>query len=103
MVCAGAVINPGTTLGNNVILNTGCTVDHHNQIGDHVHIAPGAHLGGEVAIEDGVLVGIGATVMPRCRVGAWSVVGAAALVHRDLPGGVTAIGVPAKTRPLRDD
>jgi acetyltransferase EpsM len=99
MVCAGVVVNPGSTIGANVILNTGCTVDHHNQIGDHVHIAPGAHLGGEVTIEAGVLVGIGATVMPRRRVGAWSVVGAAALVHQDLPGGVIAVGVPARISP----
>ena len=98
MVCAGAVVNPGSSIGAGVILNTGCTVDHHNQIGNHVHVAPGAHLGGEVIIEEGALIGIGATVMPRRRVGAWSVVGAAALVHRDVPGGVTALGVPARFR-----
>jgi acetyltransferase EpsM len=41
------------------------------------------------------LIGIGATIMPGRQVGPWSVVGAGALVHRDLPGGVTAVGVPA--------
>jgi sugar O-acyltransferase (sialic acid O-acetyltransferase NeuD family) len=95
VVCAGAIINPGATIGANVILNSGCTVDHHNHIGDHVHIAPGVHLGGEVVIGEGTLIGIGATIMPGRQVGPWSVVGAGALVHRDLPGGVTAVGVPA--------
>lgn len=98
VVSAGAVVNPGAVIGANVILNTGCTVDHHNQIGAHAHIAPGAHLGGDVTIGEGVLVGIGATVMPGRQVGAWSVVGAAALVQQNLPGGITAIGVPAKVR-----
>jgi len=96
MICAGVVVNTGSVIGADVILNTGCTVDHHNRIGDHAHIAPGVHLGGEVTIGAGALVGIGATVMPRCRIGAWSVVGAAALVHRDLPAHVTAVGVPAQ-------
>jgi acetyltransferase EpsM len=96
MICAGVVVNPGSIVGANVILNTGCTVDHHNHIGNHVHIAPGVHLGGEVTIGEGALVGIGATVMPRRRVGPWSVVGAGALVHADLPDGVTAAGVPAR-------
>lgn len=96
MVCAGVVVNPGSVVGANVILNTGCTVDHHNRIGDHVHVGPGAHLGGEVDVGEGALVGIGATVMPRCRVGAWSVVGAGALVRADLPDRVTAVGVPAR-------
>jgi sugar O-acyltransferase (sialic acid O-acetyltransferase NeuD family) len=96
MICAGAIVNPGAVIGANAILNTGCTVDHHNHIGDHVHIAPGAHLGGEVTIGEGALVGIGATVMPGRTAGAWSIAGAGALVHRDVPAGATAIGVPAR-------
>jgi len=99
MICAGVVINPGSTIGENVILNTCCTIDHHNCIGNHVHIAPGVRLGGEVEIGDGVLVGIGATVMPRCRVGDWTTVGAGACVTKSVPAGLTVVGVPA--RPLQ--
>ena len=96
MICAGVVVNTGSLIGANVILNTGCTVDHHNRIGDHAHIAPGVNLGGEVTIGEGTLIGIGATVMPRCRIGAWSIAGAGALVHCDLPSHVTVVGVPAQ-------
>ena len=96
VIFAGVVVNTGSTIGENVVLNTGCTVDHHNIIADHAHIAPGAHLGGDVRIGEGAFIGIGVTVMPQRCVGAWSVVGAGALVHRDVPGGVTAIGVPAR-------
>jgi sugar O-acyltransferase (sialic acid O-acetyltransferase NeuD family) len=98
MVCAGVVVNTGTIIGRNVILNTGCTVDHHSQIGCHVHIAPGVHIAGEVTVGEGALIGIGATVMPGRRIGAWSVVGAGALVHEDIPDRVVALGVPAKVR-----
>jgi len=96
MVCAGAIVNPGSVVGQNVILNTGCSVDHHNCIGDHVHIAPGAHLGGDVSIGEGTLVGIGATVMPQRQVGDWAVVGAGSVVHSDLPDKVVAAGFPAR-------
>ena len=96
MVCAGVVVNPQSEVGEDVILNTGCTVDHHNRIGPHAHIAPGAHLGGEVTVEEGAMVGIGAIVLPQVRIGAWSVVGARAVVLKDVPPGVTVIGVPAK-------
>lgn len=96
VLCAGAIINPGSVVGSNVILNTGCTVDHHNHIEDHVHVAPGVHLGGDVEIGAGSLIGIGGTVMPQRRIGAWSVVGAGALVHSDLPDYVVAVGVPAR-------
>jgi acetyltransferase-like isoleucine patch superfamily enzyme len=96
MICAGVIVNPGSVIGANVILNTACTVDHHNHIRDHSHIAPGVHTGGEVEIGIGALIGIGATVMPRRRVGAWSTVGAGALVQRDVPAETVVVGVPAQ-------
>jgi len=96
VVCAGVVINTGSHIGANVILNTGCTVDHHNCIGDHVHIAPGVHLGGDVKVGAGALIGIGVIVMPQRQVGEWSVVGAGAVVIKDIPANTTSVGVPAR-------
>ncbi len=96
VICAGVIINTGTIIGDNVIINTASSVDHHNTIGDHVHIAPGVHLGGDVTLGEGALVGIAATVMPQRKVGNWSVVGAAALVHRNVGESVTVVGVPAR-------
>jgi sugar O-acyltransferase (sialic acid O-acetyltransferase NeuD family) len=96
MLCAGAIVNTGAVIGRNVIVNTGATVDHHSILGDHVHIAPGVHVGGEVVVDEGALVGIGAIVLPRVRIGAWSTVGAGAVVTADVPPGVTVVGVPAR-------
>lgn len=96
MICAGAIVNTGSVIGAHVILNTGCTVDHHSVVGDYVHIAPGVHMGGEVVIEEGALIGIGATIAPRLSVGAWATVGAGAVVTKPVPPGVTVVGVPAK-------
>ena len=95
-VCAGAVVNPGSVVGSCVLLNTGCSIDHHNLIGNYVHIAPGVRLGGQVVVGEGTLVGIGAMVTPRLHIGAWSVVGAGSLVHHDVPDGVTVVGNPAR-------
>lgn len=96
MVCAGVVVNPGSVIGSNAILNTSCSIDHNSRIGDHVHIGPGARLGGQVVVAEGALVGIGATVIGRRRVGAWSVVGANLLVYHDVPDGATVMGNPAR-------
>ena len=96
VVFAGVVVNTGSVIGNNVVLNTGCTVDHHNIIGSHTHIAPGAHLGGDVKIGEGALSVIGATIMPQRSVGAWATVGAATLVHRDVAPATTVVGVPGR-------
>ena len=92
---AGVIVNPAVRIGCNVILNTACSVDHHCIIEDHVHLAPGVRLGGNVHIGTGTLIGIGALVLPGIRIGKWATVGAGAVVTKDVPDGVTVVGIPA--------
>jgi sugar O-acyltransferase (sialic acid O-acetyltransferase NeuD family) len=97
VVFAGAVIQPEARLGAHCIVNTGASIDHDCVLGDAVHVAPGTRLGGAVALGAGVFVGIGAVVTPGRSIGAGTVVGAGAAVVRDLPEGITAAGVPARS------
>jgi UDP-N-acetylbacillosamine N-acetyltransferase len=101
VVCAGAVVNPGCWLGDNVIVNTLASVDHECRLEDGVHISPGAHLGGGVVVGRGAWVGIGAAVKPNVTIGAGSILGAGAVLLRDLPEAVVAYGVPAAIRKER--
>ena len=98
VVFAGAVIQPDTLVGAHAIINTGASADHDNDLGDYVHLAPGTRLAGDVTLEAGVFMGIASAAVPGVRVGAWTTVGAGGVVTRDLPSGVTAVGIPA--RPL---
>lgn len=98
VVFAGAVIQPDAVIGDHVIVNTAASIDHDCQVGDFAHLAPGVHLAGTVRIGEGAFLGIGAVVIPGRSVGRWTTVGAGAAVVRDLPDGVTAVGVPARPR-----
>lgn len=95
-IMAGAVIQPGSRLGRNAIVNTNASVDHDCQIGNHVHLAPGVTLSGEVTIGDSVHIGTGATVIQGIRIGSGSLIAAGAVVINDIPAGSIAMGVPAK-------
>jgi acetyltransferase-like isoleucine patch superfamily enzyme len=48
------------------------------------------------------LVGIGASMLPGCSVGAWAKVGAGAVVIRDIPAHSISVGIPAKETGRRD-
>jgi sugar O-acyltransferase (sialic acid O-acetyltransferase NeuD family) len=99
VVFAQAAIQAQAVIGSGAILNTGCSVDHDAQLGDGVHICPGARLAGEVQVGDRSWIGIGASVTQQILIGADVTVGAGAAVVRDLPDGVTAVGVPARVLP----
>lgn len=98
VICAGAVVTTNVRLGRHVHLNLNVTVGHDAVLGDYVTINPGVSVSGEVVLEDEVTMGTGSTVIQGRRIGRGSVVGAGAAVVRDLPAGITAVGVPARPR-----
>jgi UDP-perosamine 4-acetyltransferase len=95
-VMPGAVINVDTVVGEGAIVNTAAVLDHDDFIGAFAHVAPGASLAGSVTAQEGAFLGTGCSVIPGIIIGTWTVVGAGAVVIRDLPADVTAVGVPAR-------
>jgi len=96
VIFAGATVQPNVKIGDHVIINTGTTVDHDCIIESFVHLAPGVHMAGSVCIREGSILGIGSSVIPNKNIGAWSIIGAGAVVINDIPSNCTAVGVPAK-------
>ena len=95
-VAPGCVIDPGVTVGRNVILNVGAIICHDSTVGDHVHLSPGSVLCGRVTIEDQVHVGAGATVLQGVVVHSGAIIGAGAVVIGDVAPRCTVVGVPAR-------
>ena len=91
-----AVLQANVKIGNNTAVNAHSVVSHETQLGNSVFLAPGCRLAGCVTIEDGVFIGVGATVMPRLKVGRWSVIGAGSVVIRDVPPYSVVAGNPAR-------
>jgi sugar O-acyltransferase (sialic acid O-acetyltransferase NeuD family) len=81
---AGAILQPATTIGRNVLVNTGVIIDHDCTVGDHSHLAPGVVVSGLVRIGRNVFIGAGATVKDFVAIDDACLVDAGAVVAADL-------------------
>ncbi len=96
-IMARAVVQCGSRIGRNVVVNTAAVLDHDVVIEDDAFIAPGAVLCGAVELGRGVFIGAGAVLLPGVRVGANAVIAAGAVVCVEVPAGGVFSGVPART------
>ncbi len=85
-------------MSQGAVINTAATLDHESHVGPFAHIAPGCGIAGRVMIGEGAFIGLGTQVIDKIRIGRWTTVGAGSVVVRDLPAGVTALGIPAKPK-----
>jgi sugar O-acyltransferase (sialic acid O-acetyltransferase NeuD family) len=92
---AGSIVQVGTEIGANVIVNTRAAIDHDCHIGDHVHVAPGVTCCGSVIVEQISHIGCGAVLMQGIKIGEQSLIAAGAVVIRDVSKGSKVAGVPA--------
>lgn len=98
VVCAGVRLTTNITIGRHVHLNLNSTVGHDARVHDYVTVSPLVAISGFVTLESEVMIGTGVTLNPGVTVGVGSAIGSGAAVLRDVPSGVTAVGVPAKVR-----
>ena len=103
---SGIEIHPGAVIGRRLFIDhgLGVVIGETAIIGDDVTLYHGVTLGGTTTnterrhptVEDGVVIGAGAKVLGAITVGRDARVGANAVVVKDVPAGVTVVGIPAQ-------
>ncbi len=111
----GTVIEGHSIIGNNVSLQSMVYIPTDTRIGNSVFIGPNAVLTNDrypprmigglrgPVVMDGAAIGANATLLPGVCIGEGSLVAAGAIVTRDVPDHMLAIGSPARIKSLPRD
>lgn len=99
--CHNSMVTADAKLGDYVHLNIYSYVAHDCIVGDFVTFAPRVSLNGRIRVEDDVYIGSDATFLPGnsrrfLTIGKGAIIGAGAVVTKDVEPGTTVVGAPAK-------
>ncbi len=109
----GIEIHPGAEIGRRFFIDhgSGVVIGETSIIGDDVTMYHGVTLGGVApsvdsrsqvnvkrhpTIRDGAIIGSGAQILGPISIGEGARIGANAVVTKDIPAGVSAVGIPAR-------
>lgn len=109
----GIEIHPGAKLGRRVFIDhgMGIVIGETAEIGNDVTLYHGVTLGGtswkagkrHPTLEDNVVIGAGAQVLGPITIGQGGKVGSNSVVVKDLPANATAVGIPGRIVPDKEN
>jgi acetyltransferase-like isoleucine patch superfamily enzyme len=109
---SATIVEGNTTIGSDVNVQSMVYIPTHTTIGNHVFIGPNAVLTNDryppsgagglkgPVIRNKAAIGAHATILPGICIGERALVAAGAIVTRDVPAHMLAIGAPARIREL---
>jgi len=107
-VWSNSIIDYGCKIGNNVKIHNNCYIAQFTTIEDDVFIGPGVvtandrypvskNLEGPI-IKRGAKIGVNVTLLPGVTIGEYALIGAGAVVVKDIPPKAIAYGNPAEVK-----
>lgn len=96
-ILPGSIVMPYATIGDYTMVSMGVKIAHHSQLERGVFLSTGCNFGASIIAKEYAYCGISSTIMTGVKqIGCDSLIGAGAVVIRDVPDRAVVAGVPAK-------
>ena len=103
-VLLGSHIMPYTKIEDYVMISMNVNVAHHNLLEEGTFLSTGVNFGASITAHKQSYVGIGATIMTGLHeLGEDCLIGAGAVVIKDVPNNAIMAGVPAKVIRIKEE
>lgn len=89
-------ISSGTIFGKCCIVMVSATIGHNNIIGNHCHFAAQSCVGAYLNIQDGVHIGLNASIKENLTIGKNATLGMGSVLTKDISKNEIWVGSPAK-------
>jgi acetyltransferase-like isoleucine patch superfamily enzyme len=116
-IWSNSVVDYGCVIGDRVKIHSNCYIAQYTELECDVFLAPGVIVANDLypgnrasgdamagpLIREGAQIGVNVTLLPYITIGRGAIIGAGAVVTRDVPDGMIAYGNPAAVvRPVPD-
>ena len=109
-ICAHTLIENDVIIGNNVTVKSGVFIWDGSRIEDDVFIGPNATFTNDamprskvypdtfkgITVKKGASIGANATILPGIVIGEYAMIGAGAVITKNVPDRAVVVGNPAK-------
>lgn len=92
----GVILSALSEIGAHSIISLGAIIAHECKLEKYCFMSPNAALTGRVTLHEGVTMGVGSVIIGDLEVGKMSLVGAGAVVVKNVPEYTTVFGNPAR-------
>ncbi|MGV0936472.1 acetyltransferase [Empedobacter falsenii] len=102
-ILPGTQIMPLTVIKDFVLISMGVNIAHHTIIEKGCFFSQGSNIGASIHFKKNVFCGIAATVMTGVKsIGEEALIGAGAVIIKDIPDGATVVGNPGRIIKIKD-
>ena len=96
IICSGSILTVNINIKRHCIINLDCTIGHSATLEEYVTVLPSTNISGNVNIKRCTTLGTGVKIIQGITIGENVMLGAGAIIIKDVENNCTVVGNPGR-------